>query len=109
MGMKEKRKSKRRHLFEYFKIFNRNTGDLIGELVDITTDGIMLISESALDLEIEYPMKVELPEVMKHPHVNFDAKCVWSRKDEYSGAYENGFQLLNISPKDLEIIKSRLL
>jgi hypothetical protein len=44
--MPEKRKLKRRQLIYYLRVLDRDSGALVGRLVDITTEGVMLLSES---------------------------------------------------------------
>ena len=41
----DKRQLKRVHLIYYLRIFDNDAGTAIGHLVDITTQGIMIISE----------------------------------------------------------------
>ncbi len=43
-----KRQLKRVHLIYYLRIFDNNSGNNIGHLVDITTQGIMMISEKPI-------------------------------------------------------------
>jgi hypothetical protein len=47
--MQEKRKLKRRHLIYYLRVFEKNTDTLLGYLVDITPEGIMIMSESPVE------------------------------------------------------------
>ena len=61
-GQTERRHFKRRHLIYYLRVFNRKTGDLLGHLVDVTRDGIMLINEDHVPLDIEMDLRMSLPE-----------------------------------------------
>jgi c-di-GMP-binding flagellar brake protein YcgR len=107
--MREKRKARRRHLFEYFKIFDQETGSLFGELADITTGGIMLVSDKPVEKNAVHRLRVELPEQMRHRRIHFSAECVRCRKDDYSGLFESGFRFVDIAPEDIEIIRATIL
>ena len=56
--MNEKRKLNRRHLIYYLRVFDRDTSILIGHLVDITAEGIMLISEDPIETDNIFQLKM---------------------------------------------------
>jgi hypothetical protein len=55
------RSLKRRHLIYYLRVFDRSSGKLVGHLVDVTTQGMMLISEAPLPDEAEFELRMDLP------------------------------------------------
>lgn len=104
--MHERRKLKRRHLIYYLRVFDRNNDRLIGHLVDITTEGAMLIDEDPVEINTIFQAKMVLPEKVEGSReIAFDAECVWCRKDVNPDYYAIGLQLRDISPKDVEIIE----
>ena len=46
--MDERRRLKRRHLIYYLRVFNQATDQLIGHLVDLTTEGTLTVPLSAV-------------------------------------------------------------
>ena len=44
MEAKERRGAQRRHLIQYLGALNGDTGEIIGRVVDISRDGVMLVS-----------------------------------------------------------------
>jgi hypothetical protein len=103
--MDERRRLKRRYLMFYSRIFDRKTGSLIGYLSDITTEGMMIISEDELQAGIEYRLRMDLPEdIFGVTHMDILAQCVWSRQDVNPNFYIAGFQLLGLTDSDKFII-----
>ncbi len=100
------RKVKRRHLIYYLRVYDRNTGVLIGHLADITTDGIMLVSEAPIKTEVGFNFKMTLPaELEGSRDITFNASSVWCQKDVNPDFYATGFKISNIENKDLELIE----
>lgn len=105
--MENKRKLKRRHLIYYLRVFDQSTGQLIGHLVDITKEGLMLISEQPLIPEKEYKFRMVLPtEILNKAEVSYTATVIWSKKDVNPDFYATGFILRDISNDDIVVIES---
>ncbi len=101
----ERRRLKRRHLIYYLKVTNQVDGQLIGYLVDITEEGLMLISNDPIETQIEFPFRMALPqEIMMKTEIQLDAKCMWCKKDVNPDFYASGFQITAISDEDQIII-----
>ncbi|MCG2712014.1 MAG: PilZ domain-containing protein [Candidatus Omnitrophica bacterium] len=101
------RKFKRRHLIYYLRVYDCNAGVLIGHLADITTDGIMLVSEAPLKTDADFNFKMTLPaELRGSRDITFNASSVWCQKDVNPDFYATGFKISNIENKDLELIES---
>ena len=107
--MHEKRKLNRRHLIYYLRVFDRNTNILIGHLVDITAEGIMLISEDPIDTYTIFQLKMDLPQRMENKEqLHFDAKSLWHKKDVNPNFYNTGFQFLKVSRDHFVVIEQLL-
>jgi len=90
------RTTERSQLIYSLKVENTDTGDLIGYIVDINPDGMMLISESELDVPATMEMKIHLPRiVMNEATVIVSGEIRWCRK-RVSGAYYLGVRLAEI-------------
>jgi hypothetical protein len=101
----EKRKLKRRHLIYYLRVFDKNNDQLIGHLIDITTEGVMLISEKPIKPNSDFQARMVLPTGIEgHKPVLFDARSVWCHRDVNPHFYATGFQLTGISQEDVETI-----
>lgn len=107
--MIERRRLKRRHLIYYLKVFDRNTDELFGHLVDITSEGVMLISENPIEVDATFQLKMALPaEFLGGKQLEFRARSAWCRKDVNPDFYAIGFQLLDVS-KDYFAVVERLI
>ena len=99
------RKFKRRHLIYYLRVYDRNTGVLIGHLADITTDGVMLVSETPVKTETDFDFKMTLPaEIEGSREITFETSSIWSKKDVNPDFYATGFKIRNIDNRDLDLI-----
>lgn len=100
------RKFKRRHLIYYLRVYDRKAGVLIGHLADITTDGIMLVSEAPIKTEADFNFKMTLPaEIEGNRDISFDANSIWCKKDVNPDFYATGFKISNIENRDIELIE----
>ncbi len=105
--MTEKRKAKRRHIIYYLRVFDRKTDQLIGQMVDITTNGMKLVSKSAIEPETSLELRMVLPEeIDNQTEILFDAKSLWCKRDINPNFFSVGFEFIRISPEDVNIIKN---
>jgi hypothetical protein len=103
--MQEKRKYQRRHLIYYLRVFDRNTVNLIGHLVDITAEGVMVISENPIEVGKTFQMRMILPkEFFGKEQITFDAVSRWCDKDINPSFYDTGFQVNDLSEENSKII-----
>ena len=57
----ERRGIARRHLIYYLRTWDKASNRLLGHVVDINTNGFMLISEEPIAVGSEYQLEVRLP------------------------------------------------
>ena len=104
MMYQEKRKHKRKHLYEYFEVVDTSTGKLFGKLVDVTPEGlkIILCPKSIAPGSVLH-LKIRIPEELKIPDIQVEANCMWSAEDE--NCYQNGFIINCVSEYDAHHFK----
>ena len=108
--MEERRKLERRHIMFYSRIFDRKTGKLLGYLGNITTDGVMVISEEPLRCDQDYKLRLDLPEdLYQQPVLNLDAHSLWCQTDIDPNFFNTGFRLLGLEEMDRAIIEQILV
>lgn len=102
------RKVKRHELTLSLNVFNAERDRLLGALADITTEGLLLLSEDEIPLQREYFLEIRLEAMNaalfyndgENKQVRFKAFSLWqSQTDE--GYYKTGFRVLHITPADL--------
>jgi hypothetical protein len=102
----EKRKLERRHLIYYLRVYGKKSKQMVGHVVNITKEGIMLISEDPIETDGYFQFRMALPEAIKESReISFEAKSVWCKKDNNPEFYNTGFRLTKISIGDLQIIE----
>jgi hypothetical protein len=104
--MAERRKTKRKYLMFYTRVFDVENSKLLGHLVDITPAGVMVISEQTLPAGQPFRLRIELsPEVAAEPFLEFDARSVWCHQDVNPQFYNTGFELSGITPESVAVIE----
>ena len=108
--MEQQRKLKRRHLIFFLNVYEVESGNLIGHVVDINSEGLMLVSEEIIPTDKNYHLKIRLPlEENKSKYITFRADSLWSKNDVNPVFYDTGFKFTEVSIKDTlaiaEIIK----
>ena len=101
----DRRKLKRRHLIYYSRVYDRANGKLMGHLMDITAEGVKLISEEPIEINQTFQLRMDLPEdIIAKPYIFLDAKSMWCSPDINPDFYNTGFRVYNMDPKDVELI-----
>lgn len=103
------RSLKRRHLIYYLRVFDRSSGELVGHLVDVTAQGMMLISEAPLPTEAELHLRMDLPPRLFESEVwEIRARSIWSRPDVNPSFWDTGLRFLGFTRRD-ELVVSDLV
>ncbi len=104
--MAENRKFNRIHLIHYLRLFDRKSGDLIGNLVDLTSEGLQLISEKAIEPGKLLEIRMEFPEeVDGEQEVQINAESVWCDHQLDPDLFSVGCKLIPITPSHVTIIR----
>ena len=100
------RSVKRRHLIYYLRVMDRDTEELLGFLVDITTKGFMVMSEKPIQTGKIFHLKIlRATDSEEKQFLFFDARTKWSERSVNSEFYDTGFELVNVTPDDFEEIE----
>lgn len=106
------REHQRVYLTFYLRVFEED--NFIGFLIDISQDGMMLMSENILQEGKYYQLKMKIPSSLdwkskddQDRYVNFTAQCKWSRHDEVDKEfYLSGFEFTELHEDDNSLIRS---
>lgn len=103
----EKRQFKRRHLIYYLRIYDGISSRVIGHAVDISQQGMMLISDEPVAVHEEYRLRMRFPGVShEQEELVFYAVCRWCHLDENPAFYVAGFHIQNLLPEETRFIQS---
>ena len=100
------RKVDRKRLNASLRVFDRRTGQRAGRLVDITMEGLMLVSDTPIDPNINFEFSMVLPSEIKGTNtVSFTCESIWCKSANYSNHFGTGFRIMDMSVDDIEILE----
>ena len=104
--MNERRNIERREFSYYMRLVDNDTQELVGHLMDLSSGGFKLDSQKAIPPNKDFRLRMDLTsEVANKPSMVFVARSKWCQTDPLDPFVFNvGFQLINISPSDFNII-----
>ena len=81
---------------------NDRTGELVGDLADISPGGFRLEGSKPIPVNAEFPFRVDVPpEISQKLCLVFTARSRWSQPHPFDGRlYEAGFRITNMDPTD---------
>lgn len=104
--MDERRRHKRRHSIFYIKVYDEATGKMAGRLVDITSGGMMLVSEKPIEVGTVSKFKMPLPEKIHDiGEILLDARSVWTGPDVNVNFFDTGFEFIEPSFEEITLIR----
>ncbi len=102
----DRRLIRRRHLIFHLRVFDRDTGNKLGHVVDISPGGMMLVSEEIIPTGVDYKLTMQLPtdsgDTVEH---HFEASSVWSSNDVNPQFFDTGFKVTQASKGHIETVK----
>jgi len=108
MADADRRKLKRRHLLYYLRVYNADTGRLLGHLVDISPGGAMVMSQCRRRIGRTVALRIVLPNQPRRTEiVEFEATTRWCRRDVNPDFWDTGFETSGLTRRqaaDLETL-----
>jgi len=105
--MIDRRSEKRIFLLYYTRVFDTQSHVQFGNLVDITSQGAMLITPNPVPIGVDFNFQLELSEeVADIPFMEISAQSLWCRADIDPTLFNSGFKFLEISPENASIIQN---
>lgn len=104
--MEDRRQQKREHLIHYFRILERNTGKEVGNLVNITIEGLNMVRFEPLKIQTPLQLRMDFPEEFEGKRsFEFDGRVIWCRFDTNYDRFAIGLRFSNISEEDKQLLK----
>ncbi len=95
---KNRRQVDRRYLVFYLRVFDGMSSNIIGHVVNISSKGVMLLSDAPTPINQEYRLRMRLPsEIVDSGEVIFNATSRWCKQDHNPDFYLTGFQVEELS------------
>lgn len=104
--MEDKRKSERHHLVHYLRIFERTTGGEIGNLLNVTVEGICMLRFEPLRIRTPLKMRMDFPEEFEDKtEMEFNGRVVWCRFNSEYDMYAIGFRIYDITDVEKQLFQ----
>ena len=104
--MEERRQLKRKYLAFFTRDYDRESGQMLGHLDNVSADGAMIIGQIPIETHKSFRLRMDLSEyVFGKAHLDFEARSVWCQPDLDPSFYNTGLQFLDIAPQDVAIIE----
>lgn len=102
----ENRKHKRWYLVMYLRVYRQDTQELLGHIVDISREGVRLVSDKPIPLNQTFQLWVDVPkENGARQRLELEVESLWSGRDVNPDFYDTGFRIQNINTQALLQLK----
>lgn len=89
------RRIERHQLSGFLKVFNRLTDKPIGYLGNVSEDGLMLISQLPMMVDVAFELRLKIPMADgEFQAIDLTAMCLWSHEDVNPQHYDSGFRVV---------------
>ncbi len=96
--MSDLRNRPRKNTPHHVKVQDDGSGRVLGRVVDITADGLMLVSEQSIPRGLVTRLRINLPiMVQNRSDITVEAEAVWSTQDTNPRFFNSGWKFLNLS------------
>ena len=104
----EKRHKRRWELVFYLRIFDQSNGEQLGHVIDISEEGMMVLSEVPIEVNKDFDLSLELPASgsANNLKISFKARSLWQSEDTNPDLVDTGFQLINPEIDSINAIKN---
>jgi len=109
--MDERRKIPRKYLMVYSRVFDRQTGKILGYLSDMNPMGAMIISDDPMVEGTTVALRFDLPDppLFSTDHLNLSAQVAWCQPDIDPAFYNIGFQFDKVTDEQNQIIEEMVV
>jgi hypothetical protein len=104
--MDDRRKLQRKYLMMYSRVFDCESGRVIGYLSDLSVLGAMIIGETAIKKGLSLQIRIDLPESLltSKDNLQLNARVAWCKPDIDPSFHNVGFEFIDATQEDLKII-----
>ncbi len=101
------RKEERRTCSIYLRLTNHRTGEIVGDVADISVEGFRLESSKRIPPNTLFTFRMDLPpEITSKPYMVFTARSRWNRTDRLDARlYDTGFEIIAMDLDDCRLFE----
>ena len=106
----DQRRSDRKALSEVVTVLDGVTGDRMGQIGNLSTEGLMLITRNDVETDSLFQLNFTLvgPDDQAHDF-NIGAVCIWCSPASSTNSYWAGFVIMDISEQDGKFFRDTVL
>lgn len=109
MHFEQRRNIKRRNLIYYLEAYCKVTRKLIGHVADLTSEGVLLVSEEEMKVGEELTLVIFLPDfVLGVKYLTLGVECVRCIEEKNKDYYNLGFKVTDLHPDDEDVIEQAI-
>ena len=87
-------------------VFDAMSGERVGQIGNISSQGLMVICPNAVDEGLLFQLNFTLPADDRTTRsFTIGAHCLWCSEAESTGTYWAGFEIMDITEEDAEILE----
>ena len=100
----EQRRKRRVTIPDHPQILDAHSGEVLGELVNLSVDGLMAVSPGSIVCGTLCQMRIPLLCNGERVEIQIGVESLWSEDTNDSGTYWTGFQIIDISAEHQAIL-----
>lgn len=102
----DKRHAHRVTIPEHPQVVDAHTGGLLGQLVNLSSDGLMLAGNQCIACNTVWQMRIPLVVGDSRKIISVGAESLWCEDANGSGLFWTGFHIIDISADDQKTVDS---
>ena len=104
---KENSPIQRHQLNNYLKVYNRNSLREMGNVCNISSNGLMLVSCIPVLIGAVYNMRIIIPDEKGGQFfLDFDARCHWCKPDVGPEFFDSGYSIISAGHGIIDLVGS---
>ena len=99
--MQKQRNRPRKNTPNHVKVLDHESGRVIGRIVDITADGLMLVTHNRIESGRHFHLRIILPRMSDgKTDISVEAETIWCKQDKNPRYFQVGFRFINLPGND---------
>jgi c-di-GMP-binding flagellar brake protein YcgR len=105
----DKRRDKRFIILE-LEVYRQDTGERLGKMINLSRGGMLVMRQAPMEVNFSLGLKIPLnKEVDGQIEFDVEAKVAWYRQNEISDLYSIGFEFVNLTPEQSELLENMIV
>ncbi len=107
-NISERRKEPRIPIGVPLPVIDQGSGDPLGELVNLSCHGMMLLSPRPIEINRIFQVTIPLPSRFSDPVLTLGVESLWLEAGESRERFWVGFQIIDCSPQMAVVVEELL-